>query len=213
MANDEGSENELSDAAVEALARELLHLDAEHEVAGAVRVGERVLGAVFRGNLDLFRSQDPTKPGSVSRLAIACRRSRSWITDRVLVAVQYPRYDEPFRDQVSLSVHVALLRAPEIERNQLLRQAAMQGLSAQAVGRLIDHLLDPDKKPEPAARPSPFARVLDQEDKLVAAVERARDPEERATLLDDVRRGKALFARLERMLVKPPPPQASRGKS
>lgn len=213
MANDEGSENELSDAALEALATELLHLDAEHEVAGAVRIGERVLGAVFRGDLDRFRSQDPTKPDSVSRLAIACRRSRSWITDRVLVAQQYPRYDAPFRDQVSLSVHVALLRAPEIERNQLLRQAAMQGLSAHAVGRLIDRLLDPDAKPEPAARPSPFAKVLENEDKLVTLVERVRDPDERAAMLDEVRRGKAMFARLERMLSKPPPAQKPPGKS
>lgn len=207
---DDGT-GEPSDAAIEALATALLHLEAGHDVAGAVAIGERVLAELFHGDLDAFGSQDPGKPSSVNRLAAACRRSRSWVTDRVRVSTQYPRYDAPFRDQVSLSVHVALLRAPEIERNQLLRQAAMQGLSAYAVDHLIHRLVDPDAKPEPPARPSPFAKVLENEDKLVAAAERATDPAKRAELLEQARSGRALFARLERILAKPPKPaQASR---
>jgi len=171
-----------------------------------VAIGQTVLSVLFGGDLSAFSSQDPGKPNSVSRLAATCKRSRWWITDRVRVGAQYPRYDTPFRDQVSLSVHVALLRAPEIERNQLLRQAAMQGLSAFAVDRLVDHTLDPHAKPEPAARPSPFAKVLESEDKLMAAAERATDPARRAELHEEARSAKALFTRLERVLSKPPKP-------
>jgi hypothetical protein len=203
------SDDEPTDAFIEALATEVLHLDTGHEVAGAVAIGNRLL-ARLGGSLEAISSHDPGKRNSLNRLALASRRSPSWFTDRIRVAVQYPRYDEPFRDQVSLSVHVALLRAPEIERNQLLRQAAIQGQSAFWVNRIIDQMLDPDAKPEPLVRPSAIARVLEIEDKLLAEADRITDPAARARMRVESLAVKAMFGRIGRAYAKPPKPAQRR---
>jgi hypothetical protein len=163
-----------TDAQIEALARDVVHLESEHEVAGTVAIGNRILAELFGGDYDAFRSRSSTKGDSIERLSAASGRAATVLRSRVEVSQAYPRYDAPFRDQISFSHHVELLSAPEIERNQLCRQAAMQDLTVRALHRLIF----PDEKPEPTPRTTRVERILDQRDAFLAEAERAaRDPE------------------------------------
>jgi hypothetical protein len=200
-------------AAIEELARFVVVTEAESEVAGAVKVGLRLLDAVFEGDFEAFSSQDPEKPHSLNEVAIAAGRSRTALANRIRVARLYPAYDEPFRDQVSFSHHVALLRAPEIERNQLLRQAAIQGLTVRELDRLIDQMVGPEPKPEPVARPTGLARVVADGDKLIAAAERAAgDPAQNAAMSRLIEDAEAVIRRMRKALKRKAAPNNQKRK-
>jgi hypothetical protein len=104
---------------------------------------------------------------------------------------------------------VILLRAPEIERNQLLRQAVMQELSTRGLERLVATYGGAPPKPEGTPRPTPLQAMLRDGDKLLATAERlaADDPARAEGMLRDVESTEALCRRIKKALKTPPKPK------
>jgi hypothetical protein len=195
---------DVTDAALEELVAYIARTEDSHELQAGLDVGRRIVGVVFGGDVGALSSADPTKDESILRLAERSGKGRTWLSDRARVSVQYERYDAPYRDQVSLTHHVILLRAPEIERNQLLRQAAVQELSTRELERLVAEMVGPAPKPEPNPRPTRLQALLRDEDKLLAAAERAAaDPVKAAEMVREIESGEALLKRLRKALKGP----------
>lgn len=201
---------EPTDEELDALNEAMRHLEASHDVASALAVGQVLLDRLYGGDYEAFASVSGHKTSSVTRFAERSGRAVATLTLRIRMVDLYPRLDAPYRDQITPSHYAELLTAPEIERNRFCRLAAMSGMSVRALHRAIH----PDEVPEPQSRASRVERVLDQRDAFLADAERAaRDPETAAAAIKHWEAVRALASDAIKACKKKPPHKASKAKS